>query len=102
LLKELSRVKKKEYDVTIFQTPEFRQSKGYRQVYRLSIDGDDHEECLYSVFATFNVPDTIPEDYNGRFISTGDILFIDEGRRGQYYYQLKPGGWVPVNRIHIR
>ncbi|MBP2241222.1 hypothetical protein J2Z40_001784 [Cytobacillus eiseniae] len=102
MLKEMSRVKKKVYDVTIFQTPEFRQSKGFRQVYRLSIEGVDHEECLYSVFAMFNVHDLIPNDFSGRFITTGDILFIDEGRRGQYYYQLKPGGWNMINRLKIR
>lgn len=102
MLKELTRVKPKLFDVTIFQTPEFRQNKGYRQVYRLSIEGVDHEECLYSVFAAFNVPDLIPKDFTGRFITTGDILFIDEGRKGQFYYQLQPGGWKIINRIQIR
>ena len=102
VLKELIKVKKKEYDVTIFQTPEFRQKKGYKQVYRLNVEGTDHLDCMNSVFVRFNVPDRIPEDFTGRFISTGDILFIDEGREGQYYYQLKPGGWEEVNRIQIR
>ncbi|WP_102274896.1 YodL domain-containing protein [Cytobacillus massiliigabonensis] len=102
MLKELTKVKTKLFDVTIFQTPEFRQNKGYRQVYRLSIEGGDHEECLYTVFATFNVPDLIPKDFTGRFIATGDILFIDEGRKGQFYYQLQPGGWKIINRVHIR
>ncbi|MFE8695824.1 hypothetical protein ACFYKT_05530 [Cytobacillus sp. FJAT-53684] len=102
MLKELTKTKKKEYDVTIFQTPEFRQNKGFREVYRLSIEGTDHEECMYSVFAIFNVNDLIPDDFKGRYITTGDILFIDEGRGGQYYYQLKPGGWKPVNRVLIR
>ncbi|WNS77604.1 YodL domain-containing protein [Bacillus sp. DTU_2020_1000418_1_SI_GHA_SEK_038] len=102
MLKELTRVKRKEYDVTIFQTPEFRQNKGYRQVYRLTVEASDHDECIYSVFSTFNVHDRIPNDFNGRFISTGDILYIDEGRKGQYYFQLKPGGWQEINRIHIR
>jgi len=102
MLRELTRLKKKEYDVTIFQTPEFRQRKGYKQVYRLKIEAADHDECLYSVFSTFNVNDRIPGDFNGRYMGTGDILFIDEGRGGQYYYQLKPGGWEPINRVHIR
>lgn len=102
MLKELTRIKRKEYDVTIFQTPNFREKKGYQQVYRLHVEGTNHEECLHSVFRRFNVPDRIPADFNGRFISTGDILYIDEGRRGQFYYQLKPGGWEEINRIHIR
>ncbi|MBU8878927.1 hypothetical protein BGM26_08005 [Bacillus sp. FJAT-29790] len=102
MLKELTRRITKKYDVTIFQTPEFRQSKGYKQVYRLTIQGGDHDQCLDSIFAKFNVPDRIPADFTGRFISTGDILFIDEGRKGQYYYQLKPGGWEGINRILIR
>lgn len=100
--KEFSRIRKKMYDVTIFQTPEFRQKKGYRQVYRTEIEGANHSECLENVFRKFNIADCIPEDYKGRFISTGDIVFIDEGRGGQYYYQLKPGGWKNINRIHIR
>ncbi|WP_026585230.1 YodL domain-containing protein [Bacillus sp. J33] len=102
MLKELTRIRRKEYDVTIFQTPGFREKKGFQQVYRLNVEGSTHEECLDSVFRRFNVLDRIPVDFNGRFISTGDILYIDEGRRGQYYYQLKPGGWEEINRIHIR
>ncbi|KAB2338170.1 hypothetical protein F7731_00940 [Cytobacillus depressus] len=102
MLKELTRIKKKEYDVTIFQTPEFRQRKGYNQVYRLTVEANNHKECMYSVFSTFNVPDRIPEDFKGRFISTGDILYIDEGRKGQHYFQLQTGGWKEINRIHIR
>ncbi|MGX1445882.1 YodL domain-containing protein [Cytobacillus horneckiae] len=102
MLKELTGSRKKEYDVTIFQTPVFRENKGYRQVYRLSIKWMNHEECLTSVFSQFNVPDRMPCDFSGRFLSTGDILYIDEGRRGQFYYQLKSGGWKKINRIHIR
>lgn len=102
MLKELTRIKRKEYDVTIFQTPKFRDKKGFQQVYRLNVEALTHVECLNSVFRKFNVLDRIPEDFDGRFISTGDILYIDEGRRGQFYYQLKPGGWEEVNRIHIR
>lgn len=102
MLKEITRMKKKEYDVTIFQTPEFRQNKGYREVYRLTVDAFDHDDCLYTVFSTFNVLDLIPPDFNGRYITTGDILYIDEGRKGQYYFQLKPGGWKEISRIHIR
>lgn len=102
MLKELTRIKKKDYDVTIFQTPEFRQTQGYRQVYRLTVRALNQEECLYEVFSTFNVQDKVPTDFRGRYISTGDILLIDEGLRGKYYFQLKPGGWKQINRINIR
>jgi hypothetical protein len=102
VLKELYRIKKKIYDVTIFQTPEFRQKKGFQQVYRMEIEGGTHQECLNNVFKQFNVSDCIPNDYPGRFIGTGDIVYIDEGRQGQYYYQLKPGGWININRIQVR
>lgn len=102
MIYEISKVKVKTYDVTIFQTPEFRQKKGYQKVYRTEIEGNTHDECLYNVFRKFNVVDCMPGDYEGRFITTGDIIFIDEGRKGQYYYRLEPGGWYPINRIHIR
>lgn len=102
MLKELTRIRRKAFDVTIFQTPVFRQKKGYKEVYRIGIEGTTHEECLYNVFRKFNVPDIMPGDYEGRFIGTGDIVFIDEGRLGQYYYQLKPGGWENISRVHIR
>jgi hypothetical protein len=102
MLKELVRRKLKEYDVTIFQTPIFREYKGYRQVYRLTVESSNHESCLHETFRLFNVPDIIPPDFNGRFLGTGDILLIDEGLKGQHYYQLKPGGWQKINRIHLR
>jgi hypothetical protein len=102
MLKELTKIRKKEYDVTIFQTPQYRQRKGYKQVYRLNIKEDTHEDCLHSIFKKFNVPDRMPSDYTGRFITTGDIVFIDEGLRGQTYYQLQTGGWQEINRILIR
>ncbi|KAB2333547.1 YodL domain-containing protein [Bacillus mesophilum] len=102
MLKELAKTRKKQFDVTIFQTPMFNQKKGYKQVYRIMVESIDHDECLGSVFKTFNVLDRLPADFRGRYISTGDILNIDEGRRGQRYYQLQPGGWQEINRIHIR
>lgn len=102
MLKELSMTKKKIFDVTIFQTPKFRQKKGYRKVYQTEIDGKNHEECLYNVFRTFNIADCIPSDYEGRFIATGDIILIDEGKLGKSYYKLIPGGWERINRIHVR
>ena len=101
MLLEFIKARKKEYDVTIFQTPVFRQKKGYQQVYRLQFEGMSHNECLDGVFSQFNIKELIPADFQGRFIGTGDILFIDEGRKGQYYYQLKPGGWERINRIHV-
>jgi YodL-like len=101
VLMQLIRSRKKEYDVTIFQTPIFKQKKGFEQVYRLQVEGLSHDECLYEVFSRFNIADRMPADFAGRFIGTGDILFIDEGRKGQFYYQLKPGGWQKINRIQV-
>ncbi|RLQ95205.1 YodL domain-containing protein [Falsibacillus albus] len=89
-------------DMTIFQTPRYGEEKGYQQVFRLTLSGKTHEEALEKLFKTFNVPDLMPSNYEGRFVATGDIVFIDEDRRGHYYYQLKSGGWVPINRVHVR
>jgi hypothetical protein len=87
------------YDVTIFQTPKYRENKGHKEVYRSTIPANSRAHCLEETFSRFNVTDRIPADYQGRFLSTGDIVLIDEGRGGQHYYQLKPGGWFPINRI---
>ena len=91
-----------QYDVTIFQTPKYREYKGYKQVYRTFIRAGNHESCLQETFSLFNVTDRIPSNYKGRFLSTRDIILIDEARGGQHYYQFKTGGWQSVNRIHIR
>jgi hypothetical protein len=92
---------KQKYNITLFQTPKFGQTKGYQQVYHLSIDASDHEEALAMVYKMFNVQDLMPKDYHARFLSTGDILLIDKGGRGQSCYKLCPGGWKKVSRIHI-
>lgn len=97
----LSRKSSIQYDVTIFQTPRQKDHKGYKAIYRTLIPASSRENCLEETFKRFNVSDLIPPSYRGRFLSTGDILLIDEGRGGQYYYQLKPGGWVPINRINL-
>ncbi|MBM7584224.1 hypothetical protein JOC86_000761 [Bacillus pakistanensis] len=92
----------KKYDITIFQTPHYGQSKGYKQVYRTTQEGNTHSAVLNEVFRRFNVPDLMPDNYQARYISTGDIVFIDEGRRGHFYYKLISGGWQRVNRVLIR
>jgi hypothetical protein len=102
MIRAITRKASIQYDVTIFQTPKYREKKGYRQVYRTSIFANNREDCLEETFSRFNVTDRIPTNYQGRFLSTGDIILIDEGRGGQYYYQLQPGGWQPISRIHIR
>jgi len=99
---KLSQSRVMEYDITLFQTPKFGQRKGYRNVYQLKIVGRNHEDVLYRAFATFNTMDSLPPDYHARYMGTGDIIFIDEGRNGHFYYQLKSGGWQTINRIHIR
>ncbi|WP_335871687.1 hypothetical protein [Bacillus sp. 2205SS5-2] len=97
----ISQLANKQFDVTIFQTPGFGQRKGYLQVYRLRLKGSNHEQLLYEVFRMFNVGDLMPKDYNARYIQTGDIVFIDEGKSGHHYYRLETGGWKTVNRVHI-
>jgi hypothetical protein len=101
LMKKMLHVERK-YDITIFQTPSFGQTKGYRQVYRLTINASNHQEALSHLYRMFNVSDLMPEDYQARFMSTGDIVLIDEGLKGQVYYKLCPEGWKKINRIHIR
>lgn len=91
-----------EFDITIFQTPQFGDEKGYKPVYRLMIPAKNHEDALYQTFRKFNIPDIIPKDYKARYIGTGDIILIDEGKKGQVYYQLQPGGWKKINRIQVR
>ncbi|OLS34340.1 YodL domain-containing protein [Bacillus sp. MRMR6] len=102
MIRAMTRKANIQYDVTLFQTPKYRESKGYNQVYRTTVLASSRESCLEATFSRFNITDLIPANYQGRFLSTGDIILIDEGRRGQYYYQLKPGGWQSINRIHIR
>ncbi|MEH7416697.1 YodL domain-containing protein [Neobacillus drentensis] len=102
MIKMLTKKAYNPYDVTIFQTPRYREHRGYKEVYRTTIPASSRKECLHEMFSRFNVTDRIPANYKGRFMSTGDIILIDEGRGGQYYYQLKSGGWELVNRINIR
>jgi hypothetical protein len=101
MIRVLTKKGSNQYDVTIFQTPRYRENKGHKAVYRITIPAADREGCLRETFSRFNVTDRLPVNYKGRFLTTGDIILIDEGRGGQYYYQLKPGGWVPINRIQL-
>ncbi|KZZ84276.1 MULTISPECIES: YodL domain-containing protein [Bacillaceae] len=89
-------------DISIFQTQVSGDTKGYKLVYSFKTEAKDHQDALEKTFRLFNVHDTVPADYTARFIQTGDILFIDEGRRGQEYYRLHSGGWKKINRIHVR
>ena len=95
-------VEVKAFDVTVFQTPKYGQKRGYRPVYRNEIEGEDHYDVMYKVFRILNVKELLPENYNARYMATGDIVFIDEGMNGHYYYQLKPGGFFPIHRMYIR
>lgn len=90
------------YDMTIFQTPSYGEDKGYRNVYRLSIEADDHADALYQTFRMFNVSDLMPKDFNGRYLTSRDIVFIDEGRKGHFYYRLQSDGWTQVNRVILK
>nr|WP_317853513.1 YodL domain-containing protein [Neobacillus sp. Marseille-Q6967] len=102
MIRAITKRAAKQYDVTIFQTPKYRDNKGYKAVYRIMIHANSRKSCLEETFSRFNVTDRIPANYPGRFLTTGDIVLIDEGRAGHFYFQLKPGGWQPINRIHIR
>jgi hypothetical protein len=90
------------YDITIFQTPNFGEKKGYQNVYRCFLKGNGHKNVLEKVFQTFNVTDRMPADYQARYLSTGDIVLIDEGKKGQFYYKLFPADWKKINRIIVR
>ncbi len=101
MIRVLTKRGKIQYDVTIFQTPKQREKKGHQPVYRLNIPAESRDHCLQETFSRFNVMDRIPANYKGRFLSTGDIILIDEGRSGKHYYQLQPGGWFPIKRITL-
>ncbi|AST91770.1 MULTISPECIES: YodL domain-containing protein [Sutcliffiella] len=103
MLKKWSLYKKDigKYDVTILQTPNIGENKGYVPIYRVNIEGRTHTEVIQTVFSTFNVRERIPHNYRGRFISTGDIVLIDEGFKGKTYYRLSTNGWKELNRVMI-
>ncbi|MBR2516753.1 hypothetical protein [Geobacillus sp.] len=89
---------KRAYEAVIFQTPRFGETKGYRQVCRLTVTAADHHEALSILYRMFNVADLIPKNCQARFMGTGDIVLIDEGRKGQTYYRLCPDDWKRVER----
>ncbi|ABO66793.1 MULTISPECIES: hypothetical protein [Geobacillus] len=91
---------KRAYEATIFQTPRFGEPK-YRQVCRLTVTASDHHEALSILYRMFNVVDLMPKNCQARFMGTGDIVLIDEGRKGQTYYRLCSGGWKPVERQRV-
>ncbi|MCW4358794.1 hypothetical protein K3L72_13510 [Bacillus altitudinis] len=87
------------YNLTIYQTPEYGAESGHQPVYRTKIGGRTHLDVLEKAFSTFNVQDTVPNDYNARFITTGDIVVIDDQKKGKCYYQLFPAGWKRSERL---
>lgn len=50
-------------------------------MYRTKIGGRTHLDVLEKAFSTFNVHDTVPSDYNARFMTTGDIVVIDDKKK---------------------
>ncbi|MED4073447.1 hypothetical protein [Priestia endophytica] len=84
------------YEITIMQTPNPGDRNGYRQVYKMSLKGHSHSDVISQVFRNFNVSDRLPKDFHARYVGTRDIILIDEGTRGKYYYKLLSGGWKPV------
>jgi hypothetical protein len=101
-IKRMMKIGSGEYDVTIMQTPKYGETKGYAPVFRLTMEANNHQELISKVYRKFNVTDSIPGDYEGRFIATGDIIMIDEGTFGISYYRLEFGGWKKINRIQVR
>ncbi|GLF82130.1 hypothetical protein ABE33_08430 [Bacillus safensis] len=87
------------FHLTIYQTPEYGAASGHQPVYRTKIGGRTHLDVLEKAFSTFNVHDTVPNDYNARFITTGDIVVIDDKKKGKCYYQLSPAGWKRSERL---
>ena len=96
-----SALRKREYEIAIFQTGHPRDKKGYKVVYQGQIDGDNHTDVINKLFRKFNIRDLIPENYKGRTISSGDIIMISDNYEKKSYYQLQSGGWAAVNRIHV-
>ncbi|KXG09402.1 hypothetical protein AT864_02356 [Anoxybacillus sp. P3H1B] len=90
------------YDATLLQTPRYGQVKGYEPVYRLTVNATTHDEALAMIYRMFNVADLLPKDYKARYVSTGDVVLIDEGTYGKTYYKLCAEGWKKINRVHIR
>ena len=96
-----SALRRREYEIAIFQTEHPREKKGYKLVYQGQIDGDNHMDVINKLFRTFNIRDLIPASYKGRTISSGDIIMISDNYEKKSYYQLQSGGWATVNRIHV-
>ncbi|WP_044731271.1 hypothetical protein [Geobacillus kaustophilus] len=93
---------KRAYEAVVFQTPRFGETKGYRQVCRMTVTAAGHDEVLAVLYRMFNVADLMPKNCQARFMRTGDVVLIDEGRKGQTYYRLCPDGWKQVERQLIR
>lgn len=96
-----STLRRREYEIAIFQTEHPRDKKGYKLVYQGQIDGDNHTDVINKLFKKFNIRDMIPENYQGRTISSGDIIMIGDKYEKKSYYQLQSGGWAIVNRLYV-
>ena len=81
-----SALRRREYEIAIFQTEHPREKKGYKLVYQGQIDGDNHMDVINKLFRTFNIRDLIPASYKGRTISSGDIIMIGSSM----------GGWLSM------
>lgn len=56
---------------------------------------------LKRVFFLFNVFDIVLSDYDVRFMVIGDVILIDEGRKGKIYYKLFFVGWRKINCLIV-
>ena len=50
MIKVLTKRASIQYDVTIFQTPKYRENKGHTEVYRTTIPANSREQCLAGDF----------------------------------------------------
>lgn len=94
-------LRKREYEIAIFQTEHPRDQKGYKKVYQGQMNGENHNDVISQVFRNFNIRDLIPKTYQGRTISSGDIVMIVDRYEKKSYYKLQSGGWAEVNRLHV-
>ncbi len=91
LRKKLAKIRS--FDVTIFQTPNYGMSTGYEEVARLTIYAESKSKAIDKVYQMCNVSDLLPKDYRARFMTTGDVVILDEGWLGKTQYKLCADGW---------
>ena len=57
-----SALRKKDYEIALFQTEHPRDRKGYRMVYRGIINAESHFDVVTKVFKMLNIKNLIPKN----------------------------------------